>query len=94
MNATLETAQRVAFHPNMIRLRLKLDAMRRRLNNDYGANFMGIEIKDDTDAQFERDNGREGVNRWTPVERKQWFALESRIKNLRKALTEHYSTAA
>lgn len=94
MNATLELRTQVAAHPNMIKLRLQLDSMRRRLNNDYGVNFMGIEINNETDAQFERENGHEGVNRWTPVERKQWFALESRIKALRAALTEAYRNAA
>jgi type III secretory pathway component EscV len=94
MNATLELRTQVAAHPNMIKLRLQLDALRRRLNNDYGVNFMGIEINDATDAQYERENGQEGVNRWTPVERKQWYALETRIKNLRAALIESYQNAA
>ena len=88
---SLETRTLVANHPNMMKLRLQLDSMRRRLNNDYGVNFMGIEIKDETDVIFERDNGQEGVNRWTPVERKQWFALDRRIKALRAALTESYN---
>lgn len=94
MNATLELRTQVAAHPNMIKLRLQLDAMRRRLNNDYGVNFMGLEINSEADAQYERENGHEGVNRWTPVERKQWFALESRIRTLRAALTEAYRNAA
>ncbi len=94
MNATLELRTQVAAHPNMIKLRLQLDSMRRRLNNDYGVNFMGIEINDDTDAQYERENGHEGVNRWTPVERKQWYALEGEIKTLRAGLIQAYRNAA
>lgn len=89
--STKETRARVAAHPEMVRLRLRLDAFRRRLNKDYGANFMGIEIRDQTDVEYEAEQGQEGINRWTPVERKYWYDMEREMKHLRRALLAHYS---
>lgn len=93
MATTLEIMTQVANHPSVRTLRLRQDAMRRRFVSDYGHDFMGTE-----DASYEMENGHEGVNRWTPVERKAYEDLTARLSTLRSilrnALTEHYAQSA
>ncbi len=76
--SALEIAKRVAFHPTIIRLRQKQIAMRNRLVNDYGHDFMGT-----GDDAYDRENGHEGVNRWTRPERDEWNNLARSLRNAR-----------
>lgn len=89
MNA-LQLAAKVAAHPVMVKLRMQQDAMRRQMVRDYGDNFM---VKR---SEMIMPNGRkspafEGVHYWTPAQRKAWFALETRLRNVRKALKNAYA---
>jgi len=98
----LTIARAVATNPHMQRLTRKRDAMFKRMRADYGREFMGltyVELPTDTEERQtveaqEVESAREGVNRWTPVERKEYMTLESRIQRLRKALTDAYSQTA
>ncbi len=89
-NTTLEIMTQVANHPSVRKLRMRQEAMRRRFVSDYGHDFMGT-----GDDAYDAENGKEGVNRWTPVERKQYEELTTRARKLRTilrtALTNHYA---
>jgi hypothetical protein len=89
MNITL--ASRVAAHPVMVKLRARMEVMRRQMVRDYGHDFM------DTSKDMEM-NGRktprfEGVHFWTPAQRAEWFELETRMKNARTAIRGAYAAA-
>ncbi len=95
----LSIARKVASNPNMVVLTMKRDRMWKRLRNDYGRDFMGLDFMElpadkETREKIESEEierAAEGVNRWTRPERAAYFALERRIMNLRKALTNHYA---
>lgn len=91
----LTIARTVAAHPTMVKLTQARNRMFKRLRNDYGREFMGLcffpVVVTEEMRLEEMENGHEGVNRWTHAERNAYFALENRIKNARKALTNHYA---
>ncbi len=98
----LTIARMVANNPHMQRLTRKRAALYNRMRADYGREFMGLTYVDmptDTEEREalesqEVESAREGVNRWTPVERKEYMTLERRIQTLRKALTDAYAQTA
>lgn len=98
----LTIARMVATNPHMVKLTRKRDSFYNRMRADYGREFMGLylmEMPSDTDERkalevAEMEHGKEGVNRWTPVERKAYITLERRIMNLRTALTGAYTQTA
>lgn len=90
---TLELATQVSAHPAMVRLRTRMEAMRRQMVRDYGDNFM-LGKSDMPELTF--PNGRKspryaGVHFWTPQQRIEWFTLERRMRNARTALKSVYS---
>lgn len=95
----LTIARKVAVHPSMITLMRKRQMMWKRLRNDYGRDFMGLDFMtlptDNKERQKveaeEMERAQEGVNRWTRPERAAYFTLEERIGKLRDALTNHYA---
>jgi len=98
----LTIARMVATNPHMVKLTRKRSSMYNRMRADYGRDFMGLvyielptDEKERTKLEAEEvENGKEGVNRWTPVERKAYMSLERRIAGLREALTRHYAETA
>lgn len=92
MNA-LQLAAKVAAHPVMIKLRAQQDAMRRQMVRDYGDNFM-MSTQEMPNLVF--PNGRKsprfaGVHFWTMAQRNEWFAIERRMQNARRALKSAYA---
>ena len=75
---TLQLACKVAANPRVAKLVHAQQTFRTRMVNDYGHDFM-------------EDNGHEGVNRWTPAQRKEYTILTARLHHLRMALRNHYS---
>lgn len=98
----LTIARMVANNPHMQRLTRKRAAMFKRMRADYGREFMGlymVELPTDEEERTkieseEIERGKEGVNRWTPVERAEYITLENRITRLRTALTDAYAQTA
>ena len=94
MNA-LQLAAKVAAHPVMVKLRAQQDAMRRQMVRDYGDNFM---MSTQEMPNMVLQNGRKserfaGVHFWTPQQRKEWFNIERRMQNARRALKSAYAAA-
>lgn len=95
----LSIARMVATNPYMQRLTRKRNAMFNRMREDYGREFTGLEYVELPSDKEERtkleaeemEHGKEGVNRWTPVERDAYLKLEKRVRDLRKALTDAYA---
>lgn len=95
----LSIARMVANNPHMQRLTRKRAAMYNRMRADYGREFMGlymVELPSDKEERTkiemeENERGKEGVNRWTPVERAEYLTLERRITGLRTALMDAYA---
>lgn len=94
MNA-LQLAAKVAAHPVMVKLRAQQDAMRRQMVRDYGDNFMisGAEMPDMTFSNGRKSPRFAGVHFWTMAQRNEWFAIERRMQNARRALKSAYSAA-
>lgn len=100
--AITNVARMVAANPRMVALVQRRNAMYNRMRADYGREFMGlfmVELPTDKEERTkveaeEMERGKEGVNRWTPVERKAYLNLERRIMGMRKALTDHYAQTA
>lgn len=98
----LTIARKVAVHPSMVTLMRKRQMMWKRLRNDYGRDFMGLDfmelptdVKERQKVEAEEiERAQEGVNRWTRPERAAYYALERRIMTLRTALTNHYGQTA
>lgn len=91
---TLQVAKMVAAHPVMIKLRQRQQAMQRQLQSDYGDNFM-ISVQEMPNMTL--PNGRksrrmEGVHVWTRPQREEWFNIETRLRNTRRALRNVYTT--
>lgn len=95
----LSIARMVATNPHMVKLTRKRSSLYNRMRADYGREFMGLfllELPSDKEERTkleaeEMEHGKEGVNRWTPVERKEYMTLERRIAALRTALTNAYA---
>lgn len=92
MNA-LELATTVAAHPAMVRLRTRMEALRRQMVRDYGDDFMFLKVDM---PELILPNGRKsprhaGVHFWTMAQREEWFTLEARMRNVRTALKGAYS---
>lgn len=95
----LSIARMVATNPHMVKLTRKRSSLYNRMRADYGREFMGLfllELPSDKEERTkleaeEMEHGKEGVNRWTPVERKEYMTLERRITALRTALTNAYA---
>jgi len=85
---SLNVVVRVANHPRVRDLRQQQINMRDRLVKDYGHDFMGT-----GDTDYDNRNGFEGVNRWTPVERKAWNKLCAHLHNVREELKARYESA-
>lgn len=81
MNA-LQVAKLVASHPRVAAYRAKQEAFVRRMHNDYGPEFMND------------GNGHEGVNRWTPAQRKQYEDMMNAARNVRNIVRNAYLTHA
>lgn len=96
----LTIARMVATHPHMVKLTQERTRQYNRMRADYGREFMGLEYIELPTDETERtkvlteegERGKEGVNRWTPVERKAYINLERRIMNVRAALTDAYAS--
>lgn len=95
----LTVARRVATHPSMVELVGKRDRMFKRLRNDYGKDFMGLDYANlpvdesgrDEAYVTEMNTAKEGVNRWTRPERTAYMRLERQIMVYRAMLTKHYA---
>lgn len=98
----LTIARAVATNPHMVKLTQRRASLYNRMRTDYGREFMGLyllELPTDKEERTkveaeEMERGKEGVNRWTPVERKAYMTLERRIASLRTALTDAYAQTA
>lgn len=89
---TLQIATQVAAHPAMVKLRAQQEMMRRQLVNDYGDEFM---LTGQDKPEIVLPNGRTyrrlmGIHFWTVAQQQAWFAIETRMRNCRTAITNAY----
>lgn len=86
MNA-LETAMRVSSHPTVQAYDRSLARFHARMLNNYGPDFMEPHTTDTNGIPVTY----EGVNRWTPNERKMFTRLYQAAQTYRASVRARYS---